>query len=340
VHLLGPVAGIWLLARVQQLAGPSLVRRPEWAVLGVLALLGTALAAWMAEESHWRWRWIAINRTSTVLLAAYGSATPSSQAFAWTLASFGLGSALLAISQTPRARHLGCAWGRPLLAWLGALVLWGAPGTVGFLARHSALIFPTELTMAAPLFGIVLIAEILLVASLWQSVRDAETPSLSLSPSSEKSPASSRTAVPLGAVVRFGLAAILLAVPAIAWGFFPRQFARLCGFVLPDDTLTSGLRPAWQLLVTARRSVWIGLAVSAVGGVALGMGRTRVLSRLRGWQRILGEVVSLEWLYRAAVSGLRLAGSSLQYFARLGEGEGYLGWLALAGLVLWVLLRG
>ena len=37
---------------------------------------------------------------------------------------------------------------------------------------------------------------------------------------------------------------------------------------------------------------------------------------------------------------VQLAGGGLQYFATLGEGEGYLGWLALAAFILWVLLSG
>ncbi len=329
VHLIGPAAGIWLLARVQQLAGPSLAHRPEWAALGVLALLGTALAAWTAEQSEWRWRWIAVNRANVVLLAAYGAGTPGTQAFAWTLASFGLGSALLAVGQAPRV-----GWRPRLPALIGVLILWGAPGTIGFLA-HSALIFPTELAIAAPLFGVMLVAEILLIAALWQSLWGSDDGLEPVAGAHDASPAPSHLAIPFGTQVRRSLATILLAAPAIAWGLFPQHLASLGAFAPPDGALTVG-----QVIAAARRSVWIGLAASAVGGVALGVGRVHILGRLRGWQRGISEVVSLEWLYRAVVSGLRLVGSGLQYFARLGEGEGYLGWLALAGLILWVLLRG
>ena len=59
-----------------------------------------------------------------------------------------------------------------------------------------------------------------------------------------------------------------------------------------------------------------------------------------GWQRGIAAIVSLDWLYRAVAADLDCGRRHLQYFARLGEGEGYLGWLALAGLMLWVLLRG
>lgn len=333
VHLISPVAGIWFLARIQELAGASLTRRPEWVALGVLALLGSAMAAWLADGlSHqpaWRWRWIAINRASVILLAAYVSGSPGPAAFAWPLVAFGLGSALLAVGRRlkPSARDVGKSPRWPAI--LGALILWGAPGTVGFLA-HSALIFPTELALAAPLFAVVLVGEVLLVAALWEMVRSAG-PSATQPPSA----AASRASIPSGVLLRVGLATVLLAVPAIVWGLYPQRLAALGGFVLPDRATTLE-----QLLGAARRSVWIGLILSALGGAALGIWRRAILGQMRGWQQIIGEIVGLDWLYRALIAGLRLAGGGLQYFATLGEGEGYLGWLALAGLILWVLIRG
>jgi len=332
VHLLSPVAGIWFLARIQELAGASLTRRPEWAALGVLALLGSAMAAWLADDSSrqpaGRWRWIAINRASVVLLAAYVSGIPGPAAFAWPLVAFALGSALLAVGRRlkPSARDVGGLSRWP--AFLGALILWGAPGTVGFLA-HSALIFPTELAFAAPLFVVVLVGEILLVAALWETVRSAD-------PGAAGAPRSAaRTIITPAALLRVSLAIVLLAVPAFVWGLYPQRLAALGGFVLPDGALTLA-----QLIGAARRSVWIGLILSALGGAALGIWRRAILDQMRGWQQIIGEIVGLDWLYRALSAGLRLVGGGLQYFATLGEGEGYLGWLALAGLVLWVLIRG
>jgi hypothetical protein len=86
--------------------------------------------------------------------------------------------------------------------------------------------------------------------------------------------------------------------------------------------------------------VWIGLALSAALGVALGVFRERLLGQMRGWQAGIASIASLEWLYKGVTAGFRLAAGGLQYFATLGEGEGYLGWLALAGLIVLVLLRG
>lgn len=321
-QVIGPVAGIWLVARVQRLAGADLARHPEWAALGALALLGTALAAWTVETAPERWRWITVNRASSILLAAYALAAPGPHAFAWSLAAFGLGATLLA----PGFTSAGGAQRVPAI--IGALVLWGAPGTVGLLAR-TALLFPTELVLAAPLFAVVLVSEVLLVAALWEMARTAG-PNTPAARSPIQRPSVSRVVW-----VRLSLATLILAVPAIAWGLQPQQLAGLAGF--PANTNELAL---WQAAITARRSVWIGLAVSGIGGVILGLLRPRIFGRMRGWQQGIAQIVGLGWLYQGVVAGLRLVGGGLHYFATLGEGEGYLGWLALAGLILWVLLRG
>lgn len=314
VQLIGPTAGIWLLGRVHALAGADFLHRPEWVALSALALLGTALVAWTVQDPNDRWRWIALNRASLAVMAAYTAAAPGPDAMVWSLVTFGLGCALLAAGQAT-AEHLG--WRGP--AWLAALALWGLPGTAGFLAR-GVLVFPTDSKIATPLFVVVLLAEVLLVAAMWQAVRFDPAVRVSARPRP-------RTVLLLGATV------IVLAVPLIGFGLFPRIPASLAGGVPGEQA---------SLLATiaqTRRSVWGGLALAAVGGVALGIFREQLLGQVRGWQAGIAKIAGLEWLYAALAAGFRLAGSGLQYFATLGEGEGYLGWLALAALILWVLVR-
>ncbi len=98
--------------------------------------------------------------------------------------------------------------------------------------------------------------------------------------------------------------------------------------------------PLTQIMAEARRSVWGVLILSGVAGLSLGLMREKIFSGMRGWQEGIIWLVGLEWLYQAMALGFALAGSGLRYFATLGEGEGYLGWLLLAGLILWVLVRG
>lgn len=312
LSLIAPLTGVWLLARLHGVAGPDWLRRPEWAALGALALLGTALVAWAAEDESRRWRWIALNRASMVVMAAYTAGASGPEALAWPAVAFIVGTALLAVAQTLR----GHGWRAP--GWLAALVLWGPPGTAGFLAR-TTLVFPTELPVAAPLFGIVLLAEILLAAALWQAATGGT-----------RGPTLRR-----GRVLALALAFAALLAVSVAWGLAPRLLATLAGWPAGDSfpTLTA-------LLSDARRSVWAGLILSGVFGAGLGLLRRQIFDQMRGWQRGIVAIASLEWLYRAVALGFGLAASGLQYFAVLGEGEGYLGWLALAGLILWVLLRG
>jgi hypothetical protein len=322
LYLIGPTTGLWLLGLVHEAAGPQWLHRPEWAALGALALLGTALIAWVADDERARWRWIVLNRISLVVMAAYVAEAAGPPVLVWPLVTFSLGGTLLAVGQVIRAR-----WGWRLPAWVAGLVVWGVPGTPGFLARL-ALILPTDLAAALSVFVIILVAETLLVAALWQiSVG---------SPATAEDDGPAVTSPPAAVtVVRLSLALGLLAVPVIAWGWKPAGLAALTG--LPTDPAFPEL--PW-LLTHARRSVWTGLLFSGAAGVGLGLLRERVFGQMRGWQQGITAIVSLEWLYRAVAAGLTLVGSGLQYFATLGEGEGYLGWLALAVLVVWVLLRG
>ncbi|MCU0507952.1 MAG: hypothetical protein MUC34_06085 [Anaerolineae bacterium] len=315
VYLIAPVAGLWLLGRVHALAPEGWLRRPEWIALGALALLGTALVAWTSEDPGRRWRWIALNRASLAVLAAYTVASPSPGALVWSVVTFALGCALLVGGQAAR-RMFG--WQAP--SALAALTLWGLPGTVGFLA-HSVLVFPTDAALAIPLFGVVILSEVLLVAALWEAVfRDVAAPQ-------------TRGEVGWRAVLRVGGAVAVLAVPLIGFGLAPNALASLAG--APLDPAAASLR---AIMAETRRSIWAGLALAALLGGLLGIYRQAILGQMRGWQAAISNIASLEWLYNAVAAGFKLAAGGLQYFATLGEGEGYLGWLALASLIIWVLL--
>lgn len=310
-----PAAGLWLLVRVYELGGAGWLRRPEWVALGALALLGTALVAWTTEDEMWRWRWIALNRSGVAAMAAYVAGLSGPQVLVWALLAFTLGSALLLVAQA-----LTQNTGIHTFAWVAAFCVWGFPGTPGFLAR-TGLVFPTGMALAVPLFVLMLLAEVLLVAALWQAAT--------------ASPAAPAPARPNRVVVQLLLAFGLLVISLLAWGLNPRLIA---GFVTIPEGET--LRSLGGMIVGARRSVWAGLILSGVLGAALGVFRERLFGQMRGWQSAITEIVSLDWLYQSTVAGLAVVGNALRYFAVLGEGEGYLGWLALAALILWVLLRG
>jgi hypothetical protein len=340
LHLVVPLTGLWLLARVHQVAGPGWLRRPEWAALGALALLGSALAAWTAEDRALAWRWVAVNRASLVVMAAYMADLAGPPALAWSLITFALGLTLLIAGQTTRER-----WGWVWPGILGALAIWGLPGTPGFLAR-SALVLPVRIQGAVLLFGIVLVAETLLVATLWRLATgnlsfalDDQPPALdrlTVDPQAGRQLRRPSTVVLSWPFVGLAALVVLVAVPTLAWGAAPRQVGELLG--RPASGL--GALPLGQIILEARRSVWGVLLVSGAAGVALGLLRQRIFAGMRGWQQGIHTLVGLEWLYQAVAVGFGVVVSGLGYFAALGEGEGYLGWVLLAGLILWVLLRG
>jgi hypothetical protein len=336
--VLAPLLGLWLLTRLQAGAPRVWLNRPEWAALGALALLGSALAAWAAIEEEWRWRWIAINRASLVVLAAFLAGSTVPEALVWPVITFSLGCALLLVGQTA---HAQLGWRIPV--WLAVLVLWGLPGTTGFLARW-AVVYPTELSLAIPLFGLIMLAEALLMAALWRGAHGYEAQAAAQSGQSTPEPArveAGGTHLRNGAAANWtllagsALAVALLALPLLVWGLHPPALARMAGWLPSELFPTLG-----AALTQARKSVWIGLGLAATLGVVLGVLRRRIFTGMLGWQRGITDIVSLEWLYRAITLGLGALAGGLQYFARLGEGEGYLGWLALGVLLLWVLLRG
>ncbi len=314
LHLLAPLAGIWLLARIHGLGGVEWAEGLEWGVLGAAALLGTAIGAWTADEDGETWRWLALNRAALALAGAYRADPAGPPVFVWALVAFALGPALLALGLAVRSR-----WGWTMPLWIGVLATWGFPGTPGFLARAS-LVFPAGSPLAWPIFALAMVAETLLVAALWRLVF---------------APGPDAAAVPHGrrGVVRLSIAAALLGAATLAWGVAPRQLLQLVALLpVPENS------SLWQSVGDAPASTWIAFAVSGILGVLLGAYRGRVFGSMRGWQQGAAQVVNMEWAYQTLNAGLLAAGAALRYFATVGEGEGYLGWLALAGMLLVALL--
>jgi hypothetical protein len=183
------------------------------------------------------------------------------------------------------------------------------------------------------LFGIIVVAETLLVAALWDLASDVPQGETS-NPRRSRSVVSGMVWARSLGFIELGTLVVILAVPTVAWGLAPQQIREIVGLPDPGASLT-----VFQVMLQARGSVWAALLLSGGAGVALGLLRGEVFAGIRGWQQGLNAIVSLDWLYQALVFGFLATGRGVRYLAQLGEGEGYVGWLLLAALVLWVLLR-
>lgn len=311
LFLLVPTTGLWLLGRVVGLGGWSPIGL--WPTLGVLALLGSALAAW-AEGNEDRSRgWILVNRASLVLLVVAFHPSPAQVGIAWTLVNLALGGAALVVGH---AAGEGWGWRFPIV--VGAAALWGLPLTTGFPMRLAlAGLTPPQGTWY--LWLVLLLAETLLAAALWRTLAVRQRVSRTLHSAT---------------LARLLFAALLTAPAILALGIMPP----LLGRIISLPSVSTDLSPLLTVLRETTLPLWINLTVPLLLGLLLAVERDAIFAELRGWQTAIIATAGLEWLYR----GVRRSGAWLAAGLRGGsalfEGEGYFGWLVVIGLVIWTLL--
>ncbi|MBC8448942.1 MAG: hypothetical protein H8D78_14445 [Chloroflexi bacterium] len=322
LHLIAPLTGLWLLGRAHGLAGPYYRLQPAWAAVGVLGMLGSGLAAWLAEEEGPRTAWVAINRISLTVLAAALAPEQGPAAIAWPLTMLTLGVGSLIVGQAISRR-----WGWRQLLGLAVLTLIGFPGTPGFPARFVLSQLTTLPILFSPLWLLALLAETLLAAALLPALlcRGAEVRRCGGAPLLPCSPA------PL--LLCSLIPAVLLAVPLLIWGLQPPFLASFAG--LPGED------PIFQPLLAQARQIspltWVSLLLPWAAGALLAWRRERLLAGLRGGREAVERVVRLEWGYRALGWAVERIADVLRGLGTVVEGEGYLGWLGLAALLGWLL---
>lgn len=314
LFLLVPTSGLWLLGHAVSLGdgrgwSPTIL----WATLGVLALLGSALAAW-AEGNEARSRgWILVNRASLVFLIVAFHRPPAQVGVAWALVNLALGGAALAVGH---AAGEGWGWRFPIV--VGAAALWGLPLTTGFPMRLSlARLAPPHGNW--PLWLVLLLAETLLAAALWRNlaVQQRAVPTL-------------HTAT----LARLLFAALLTTPAIIALGTLPPLLGRIIGL----SSVSTDLAPLLTILKETTLPLWIHLTVPLLLGLLLAVWRKAIFTGLRGWQTAIIAIAGLEWLYRGTRRSAAWLTAGLRGGSTLFEGEGYLGWLLVIGLVIWALL--
>ena len=123
----------------------------------------------------------------------------------------------------------------------------------------------------------------------------------------------------------------------------PSGWARLAGgAALAAPIVVLGIRPSlwasWALPPGGPTSIalWLALLLPPVGGYLLHHWRRWALGCIR-WTA-LSAALRLEWLYGLLWRATLRIGAALRGMAELSEGRGYLGWIALAVLVVFLLL--
>lgn len=304
-YLVPALCGLWLLGWSIGLGGESMLLRPEFISVGLLALVGSALAAFTATGRGEHTAFVLI--TSVSLAGLVGLLSPSNgpEALIWPTTAFALGGGLWLVGQ--RAWR---EWGWQIPVSVGALALAGVPFTPGFLTQpFVARLLEGQLSVgpAGLFFGIYILAQTLQVAALLRSwggeVREP-------------------TGLHFAVVARLVTGSVMLALPLVLAGLFPQVIASLAAMpsAIPEGL---GNPPS----AVAGPTVWLTLGLPLLLGIILAMVRPRLGLLQNGWSAAISRLTGLEWLNRLWEWGTVQISTVWDNGLQIVEGAGYIGWL-------------
>ncbi len=311
IYLIPATTGLWLLGQLNSMQGIAWVGGLHWTVLMVVSLFGSSLAAWAETDLNRSLDLISANRATLILLTM--SLWPEHGAFplaGWLLA-FSLGLALLLV-----ARRINREWGARWPGYLAILTLLAYPITAGFLGQTwtARLAPPTGLFT----FWILLaLADSLLLTTL---LREWQPRGPYMTTRANKQ------------MICLLITTILLAVPLVFVGLRPNAFLRLSGIADTPPGLLTLIRKTpptvWaRLLVVAALALWLSYSGEPA---FVGWPRLRALA---------ARIAQLEWVYGLTQTAALAFQRFWQAVLRIVEGDGYVGWIMLSLLVLWLLSR-
>ena len=310
LHLLAGLAALHLLGRFDL----PLLASQAWVPLGIVALLGSALAAWADPDSERAWVYVLINRGVWAVLIVGLTRLPLPLGAIFPLAVLALGGMLWGIARVAPFRS---RWSPPHL--LAAAVFMGLPLTPAF-APNLMLGQLAGSLIGLPGWILALLAQTLLVAAMFRQPRAQTSEADAASPG-----------VPRGVTIALILAALL----TVWWGVFPAGLANLTGQALAGVLVNP--------LAQIRNAGWLGwvtILLPLLLGLPLALLDERLFGHLRGWQTNLATVAGLDWLYGGLERILRLVITALGALSDLLDGAGQFGWVLLAALVAWILFGG
>jgi hypothetical protein len=280
----------------------------------MLGMLVGGIAVWIATTTEDRLIWLSVHGLGALLWAATRSDVAGPAVLAWPLVSLAIAIPSVSLGERMQQDH-----GLPYLLALAALSLAGIPGTLGFaqVTTRGGLLrmSPTQLPLGVlVLVGNSLVAGALLATVLQSWHRRKEN-------------------APTWHTVGLAVAAAMVGLPMLVLGLVPQLLAGLVGTEFGAD-LTSSLR---TMVRGAGLVTWVEVLLPVGAGGLLAWRREALLRAWRaGWNSVQ-RVISLQWLHAGVVRLLAQAIGLLRSVGIVAEGEGYLGWLAMALLLGWLL---
>ncbi len=314
-HMAPVLCGLWLLGWSVELGRDYILMQPDIVAILCLSLLGSAVAAWTANDQPNHTTFVLITSAGVAALVGALAFNRGTEGLIWPTTAFALGGALWLVGE-----RVYRTWGWQIPVSVGALALAGVPFTPGFLTQPAL----ARMLMTGPiflaLFGTFVVAQSIQIAALLRS----------WSAGAQQLPADWQP----GVIIRLLVATIALGLPLMLIGFFPRAVAGLAGMEGAIPPLL-GNPPS----VVAELPVWIAVATPLLLGIGLVATRPALWRAFGGMLDKLGKVARLEWLFRLSWWGLNRASDAWGATLLTVEGAGYAGWVMVFILVGYLLVR-
>gem|GEM_PF-966354 len=327
LHLVPVSAGLYLLARLSVWANGGLLWQlpPQGGgglrggygqaliIAGSLAFFIGAVLAWVEADPGRTLSFVMISQVGYAVASLAIAKPPTMVAVLSLSLNLVLCLGLLFLSQD--RSELGSLWSRAATG-LAMASLAGVPLTVGFVGRwhlYHFLLARGNLAFLAPS----LLAEAVLFAALFKMW----------------SASSIRVFPPEFAYQRSSvIGAVLLAAPVLVLGLRLPALQPLME-ASPFPTLA-------DLLRSTTAAQWAVLFLPLLGGCLLQHNRRRIFDPVETLWLKLAAILRLEWLYGFLGQITGGVAGALQIVGRVSEGRGYLGWIAVVGLLAFLFLRG
>jgi len=313
LHLVPTSAGLYLLARLSISVNGGVPFGQVLAITGGLAFLVGALLAWIETDPSQTLSFVMISQVGYTILSLAIASLPTMVVILLLGLNLVLCLGLLFLSQD--RSELGSLWVRAATG-LAMASLAGVPLTLGFVGRwhlHHSLLTASHLALLA----LSLLAETFLFAALlrmWSAITIRVFPPQF---------AYQRSSVVGGA---------LLAAPVIVLGLYPPMLRFLMEAV--SFPTIADLLPATTV------TQWAVLFLPLLGGYLLQHHRQRIFDPVETLWLKLAAILRLEWFHGLISQIVDGAAGALRTVGRVSEGRGYLGWMVVVGLLVFLFLRG